>query len=187
MLETSWGWAMGALPIVCKISSAYLVLCIYLQNLPGLPNPQETASPSLNTYFTWLSGKESTCNAGDVSSIPWLGRFPGEGNGNPLQYSCLENPMARGAWQATIHGGAKESDTTEWLFLTSLTRMQKLNSKEAALSSQWAAELVPLVLYNTGTSIQHLMNIFAWLNYELGIIKSIKVCVSVTGVTHSCW
>ena len=42
-------------------------------------------------------------NAGDVGSIPGLGRSPGEGNGNPLQYSCLENPMGRGAWQATVH------------------------------------------------------------------------------------
>ena len=48
-------------------------------------------------------GKESACNAGDLGSIPVLGRSPGEGNGNPLQYSCLENPMGRGAWQATIH------------------------------------------------------------------------------------
>ena len=45
----------------------------------------------------WLSGKESTHNAGDVSSIPGLGRSPGEGNGNPLQYSCQGNPMDRGA------------------------------------------------------------------------------------------
>ena len=51
--------------------------------------------------------KESACNAGDLSSIPWLGRSPGEGNGNPLQYSCLENPMDRGAWGATVHGVAK--------------------------------------------------------------------------------
>ena len=49
-------------------------------------------------------GKESACNAGDVGSIPGLGRSPGEGNGNPLQYSCLENPMNRGAWQPTVHG-----------------------------------------------------------------------------------
>ena len=50
---------------------------------------------------------ESLCNAGDLDLIPWLGRSPGEGNGNPLQYSCLENPMDRGAWQDTVHGVAK--------------------------------------------------------------------------------
>ena len=48
-------------------------------------------------------GKESACNVGDLGSIPGSGRSPGEGNGNPLQYSCLENPMDRGAWRATVH------------------------------------------------------------------------------------
>ena len=46
---------------------------------------------------------ESACNVRDLGSIPQLGRSPGEGSGNPLQYSCLENPMDRGAWQATVH------------------------------------------------------------------------------------
>ena len=50
--------------------------------------------------------------AGDMGSTPGSGRSPGEGNGNPLQYSCLGNPMDRGAWRATVHGAAKESDTT---------------------------------------------------------------------------
>ena len=49
-------------------------------------------------------GKKSACNAGDPGSIPQLGRSPGEENDNPLQYSCLENPLDRGAWQATVHG-----------------------------------------------------------------------------------
>ena len=52
-------------------------------------------------------GKASAGNAGDLGSIPGSGRSPGEGNGNPLQYSCLENPMDRGAWQAKVHGVAK--------------------------------------------------------------------------------
>ena len=51
-----------------------------------------------------LRGKVSACNAGDLGSIPGLGRFPGKGNGNPLQYPCLENPMDRGAWWAIVHG-----------------------------------------------------------------------------------
>ena len=50
-----------------------------------------------------LVGKESAHNPGDPGSIPELGRYPGEGNGNPLQYSCLENSMDRGAWEATVH------------------------------------------------------------------------------------
>ena len=52
-------------------------------------------------------GKASVCNAEDPSSIPGLGRSPGEGNGSPLQYFCLENPMDLGAWWATVHGIAK--------------------------------------------------------------------------------
>ena len=48
-------------------------------------------------------GKESDCNAGNLDSIPGVGRSPGEGNGNSLQYSCLENPTDRGAWWATFH------------------------------------------------------------------------------------
>ena len=52
-------------------------------------------------------GKESYCNAGDLGLIPGLGRSPGEGNGNPLQLSCLENSMDRGAWWATVHGVSK--------------------------------------------------------------------------------
>ena len=51
--------------------------------------------------------KASAYNVGDLGSIPGLGRSTGEGNSNPLQYSCLENPMDRGAWQATVHGVAK--------------------------------------------------------------------------------
>ena len=51
--------------------------------------------------------KASACHAGDLGLIPGLGRSPGEGNGNPLQYSCLENSMDRGAWRATVHGVAK--------------------------------------------------------------------------------
>ena len=52
----------------------------------------------------WLSDKESTFDAAVAGSIPGLGQSPGEGNGNPPQYSCLDNPMDRGAWWATVHG-----------------------------------------------------------------------------------
>ena len=61
--------------------------------------------------------KESACSAGAPGSILGLGRCPGEGNGYPLQYSCLGNPMNRGAWWAIVHGGRKESDMTERLTL----------------------------------------------------------------------
>ena len=62
---------------------------------------------SFNKIYLWYwgfpdgsDGKESTCNSGDLNSIPGVGRFPGEGNGYPLQYSCLEKFMYRGAWRA---------------------------------------------------------------------------------------
>ena len=76
--------------------------------------------------FTWIytywgfpgssDGKASAYNAGDPGSIPWSGRPPGEGNGNPLQCSCLENSMDRGAWGATVHGVAKR-----WTWLSDFT------------------------------------------------------------------
>ena len=67
--------------------------CYEASNILGFPGSSE--------------GKASACNAGDLGSIPGSGRSPREGNGNPLQYSCLENPMDREAWQATVHGIAK--------------------------------------------------------------------------------
>ena len=69
--------------------------------------------PKLIIFMGFPSGsdcKESTCNAGDSGSIPRSGRTSGEGNGYPLQYSCMGNPMDKGAWQATIHG-VKKSQT----------------------------------------------------------------------------
>ena len=59
--------------------------------------------------------KNLPASVGDMGLIPGLGRSPGEGNGNPLQYSCLENPMDRGAWWATVYRVAKELDTTQGL------------------------------------------------------------------------
>ena len=74
--------------IIVEATVADRVLCILLTTM------------KIHGFSRWLSGKKSTCNAGDASLIPGPGRFPGEGNGYPLQYSCLENSMDRGAWQA---------------------------------------------------------------------------------------
>ena len=60
-----------------------------------------------NVFPCGSDGKESACNTGDLSSIPGWVRTPGEGNGNPLQYFCLENSMDRGAWWAIVHGVTK--------------------------------------------------------------------------------
>ena len=77
-------------------------------------NNLAAASACINSGFPGgLEGKASACNAGDPGSIPGSGRSPVEGNGNPLQYSCLGNPMDRGDWWAAVHGITKELDTTE--------------------------------------------------------------------------
>ena len=68
------------------------------------------SSSLLNGLPRWLSGNVSACSARDlrdIGLIPGSGKPPGEGNGNPLQYSCQENPMDRGAWRATVHGVTK--------------------------------------------------------------------------------
>ena len=70
--------------------------------------------------------KESACSAGDQGLIPRLGRSPGESNGYPLRYSCLENFMDRGAWWATVPGIAKELDMTEQLTLSTFNDMEHL-------------------------------------------------------------
>ena len=67
-------------------------------------------------------GKVSACSAGDPGSIPASGRSPGEGNSNPLQYSCLENPMDRGAWWAIVHGVPKsQTRLSDFTFTFSFT------------------------------------------------------------------
>ena len=76
---------------------------------------EQHAGSKLEKEYLKFAGSEdkvSACSAGDLGSVPALGRSAGEGNGNPLQYSCLGNSMDRGAWWATVHGISKELDTT---------------------------------------------------------------------------
>ena len=76
----------------------------------GKEKEQNVSQELIFFYYCFPGGSEvkaSACNVGDPGSIPGLGRSSGEGNGNPLQYSCLENPMDGGAWWATVHGVAK--------------------------------------------------------------------------------
>ena len=73
-----------------------------------MPRKERTHILVNSTWFPGGSdGKESSCNAGDLGSNPELGRSPGERNSYPLQYSCLENLMDKGAWKAAVHGAAK--------------------------------------------------------------------------------
>ena len=81
------------------VTSLGAIITFYCDNWILFPPRSQAAGGS--------DGKESACNGGDPGSIPGLGRSPGEENGNPLQYSCLENSMDRGAWWATVHGVAK--------------------------------------------------------------------------------
>ena len=98
-----------------------------------------------------LDGKEPACNTGYLGFIPGSGRFPGKENGDPLQYSCLENPMDRGAWQATIHGGCKELDTGHDWVTNTFQEKSSLEGKqrgsfgsqsEKHLLSQWSGKLL---------------------------------------------
>ena len=73
----------------------------------GLCPGQQRGQESQGVFPDGSDSKESACNSGELGLIPGLGRFPGEGNDNPLQYSCLDNPMDRGAWQVTVHKVAK--------------------------------------------------------------------------------
>ena len=90
---------------------AWKAMCFPYRAL-GCPSPMFTLLEKDSGQHFWglprsLSSKESTCNAGDASSIAAMGRSPGERNGNPIQYSSLGNPMDRGAWWATVHGLTK--------------------------------------------------------------------------------
>ena len=90
--------------------------------------------------------KESACKAGDLVLIPGSGRFPGEGNGNPLQYSGLENSVDRGTWWATVHGVA-ESITTEQLSLSEKTMVQdceQIKVNQLSLDQTVCVPLPPL-------------------------------------------
>ena len=83
-----------------------------------------TISPFSWDFPSGSEGKESAYSVGDLGLMPGLGRSPGERNGCPLQYSCLENSMDRGAWWATAYG-VTESDMTEQLTLSFLSRQMR--------------------------------------------------------------
>ena len=104
--------------------------------------------------------KNLPANAGDVGLISFLGRSPGEGNGNPLQYSCLENPMDRGAWWATVHEVARS-----WPWLNTHVGTQALRDKELFWNiTRWRKNIWSLIVYyDDGDDLQILTLIFLWV------------------------
>ena len=122
----------------------------------------------------WLSGKELACSAGDsrdVGSIPGSRRSPGEGNGNPLQCSCLENSMDRGALAGCSPWGCKESDKIEWLS-TDTQRVNSISMKENVLwslgqnvkSHLWIVLLIILTNFKAKPSYE------SYINFSVGFI-----------------
>ena len=104
--------------LVSLVQSSFLVFLAYMWNkVPLKTHFPRSSIPLFVSHLQTFSGgsvvKESPCNAGDPGLIPGLGRAPGEGHGNPLQYSCLENPMDRWSLAGYSPWGHKELDTTE--------------------------------------------------------------------------
>ena len=103
--------------------------------------------------------KASACSAGDLGSIPESGRCPGEGNGNPLQYSCLENPMEGGAWQGTVHGVAKSrTPLSDFTSHTSLQSTQVQTIVHILSNSRAIKTLNVYKLYFNKTVFNHLLS-----------------------------
>ena len=107
--------------------------------------------------------KESACKAGDPGSIPGLGRSPGEGNGNPLQYSCLESPLDTGAWRATVHGsqrvGHNWAELTHWfIFYT-----PHVTNITWYLSFVWLTSVGMIISRSIHGPANGIISLFLWL------------------------
>ena len=104
-------WQTLEAPPAADTPLALLPHCTFpCEGKSGYPIPVEDSK--FNPCPGGSDGKESACRTGDVGSIPGSGRSPGERNGYPFQYSCLENSMDRGAWWATVHGVTKSQTDT---------------------------------------------------------------------------
>ena len=133
------------------------------------------------TSLSLVVSKESACNTWDLDLIPGWGRSPGEGNGNPLQYSCLENPMDRGAWQA-ISMGLQESDTTERL--STCTHICKTQILSEIMQKNWRLTqwgslvllLLPDSVINLGTATWRI-SVARTISLEQGLPASFT-CIS---------
>ena len=131
----------------------FLLFCCLLPVPAGLP--------------WWFSSKECPCNAvdADTVSIPGWGRYSGGGHGNPLQYSCLENPMDRGAWLAVIHRLAKSQTGVKWLRRMHMPIPASCSIVEINSTGQGSVSVCPLM---------HLTHLELCLAYDRDL-------------THKCW
>ena len=106
----------------------------------------------LSEWLRWLkknnnnNNNKTACDTGDQGSVPGWRKFPGEGNSNPLQYSCLENFMDRGAWHGTVHEVCKESDTTEQLTISFHSQQEWEDTVKLILNKM--SNLIALYLNN---------------------------------------
>ena len=181
MLRIQWDNAGKVFPTIndeinsmaysqCFKNTLALVLLHTWQGYPG-----ENIFHISERISLWLSDKESTCNAGatgDSGSIPGLGRSPGGGNGNPLQYSWLENSMDRGAWRATVQRVAKSRTWLKRLSMRAWTHTLLLTNGKLQLSEEngeernWPTHPLGSVLISGGTENGRCQ--FCLWNFKIG-------------------
>ena len=118
-------------------------------------------------------GKESACNVGDLGSIPGPGRSLGKGNGNPFQYSCLENPMNRGAWLATVHGVRKSQTRLSETFTFTLRspKRQALELWPQNVTVLWDKNVKEIIRLNWGCNA--IWGLPWWLPMQQTLIRSL--------------
>ena len=119
----------------------------------------------------WLSGKDSACNAGaagDTGSILGSGRSPEEGHGNPLQYSCLENPMDRGAWRATVHGVTQSQTRLKRLSTHARTHYRAWSIRTGTVST----DTMRVILFHLGDLPVHTLYCISigWSFYQASLV-----------------
>ena len=110
---TQWELCGFCLPGLCLISYLISYMCLSTSIHLDTSGERGDIDTTIEGFPGGSGGKEPTCDTGDPGSIPGYEGSPGGGCGNPLQYSCLENPIGRGAWRVTVYGDHKQSDTAK--------------------------------------------------------------------------